>query len=396
MERSSADACRRPMDGFRVLDFTANVAGPLAGQVLADLGAEVVKIEPEVGEAGRRIASTIPGQEELRPYFLPHHRGKKSVIVDLRSQRGLDQVLGLVDSADVLIESFRPGVMVRLGLGADAVQARNPQCVYASLSAFGGKGFQHERPGIDALIQAESGMLTGLQSGNEHPRLTASTIVDASSGHVLAQAVLAALLGRERYGFADTVDVALYDVAVSLQAPLISRQLNTASADAHLTEAGRSTVAVAPSGSFRAADGYLMLFAYVPKHWALLTSVLGRPDLDADPRFVDQHQRTVNGGALKEILDAIFLQRPVADWVVMLQAKGIMATAMKTWQQVVESDAFAESGLAITVGSGSRVETAVRMPARYGSFGPAALSPTPLLGEHTDEILNGVGNARGW
>ncbi|WP_344413356.1 CoA transferase [Pseudonocardia ailaonensis] len=378
------------MAGMRVLDLTSNVAGPLAGQVLVDLGAEVIKIEPPAGEAGRNIRSTIPGQEDLRPYFLPHHRGKKSVVLDLRNADDVDRLLALADTADVFVQGFRPGVLDRLGLGPDALRRRNPGLVYASLSAFSGHGEQHRRPGIDALIQAESGLLTGLTRADGAPSLPAPTVVDASSGHVLAQAILAALLGRERHGEGDVVEVALYDVAVSLQAPHVTRQLHTAPEHAHLTETGRASLAVAPSGPFRAADGWLMLFAYVPKHWNLLVEALDRPTLRTDPRFAEQVERARHPVELAAALEEALAGHTVAEWVEILTAAGVMASPARSWSSVIRSAAFVEAGLAVTVGEGERTELAVRTPARYRGFTPAGVTPTPRLGEHTDEVLGAV------
>ncbi|WP_369137984.1 CaiB/BaiF CoA transferase family protein [Modestobacter versicolor] len=384
---SETRADRRPMAGLRVLDLTSNVAGPLAGQVMADLGAEVIKVEPPEGEAGRRIRSTIPGQEELMPYFLPHHRGKKSVVVDLRTSEGVETLRTLTATADVFMQGFRPGYLDRLGLGADALRTVNPRLIYASLSAYSGTGTQRQRPGIDALIQSEAGLLTGLVGEEGRPLLPAPTFVDASSGHALAQGVLAALLARERFGHGDTVDVALYDVAISLQAPFVTRQLNTAPEHAHLTADGRGSVAVTPSGAFRAKDGYLMLFAYVPKHWALLVEALDRADLATDPRFIDQFHRTRHRGELTEELEASLGQRTVAEWSRLLTSLGVMASPPLTWADVVTSDAFREAELAIAVDSDHGEQTAVRMPVRYASFTPGGGGHVPAVGEHTEQVL---------
>lgn len=379
---------QRPMSGMRVLDLTSNVAGPLAAQVLVDLGAEVIKIEPPEGEAGRHIRSTIPGQEELRPYFLPHARGKKSVVLDLRQEDDVARLLALVDTADVFMQGFRPGSLERRGLGPDVLRARNPRLVYASLCAFSGWGAQHARPGVDALIQAESGLLTGMSDSDGSPLFPASTFVDAGSGHVLAQAILAALLGRERHGEGDVVEVALYDVAVSLQAPHITRQLQTSPEHAHLTEAGRKSVAVAPSGPFKAADGWMTLFAYVPKHWEILMENLDCPALRDDPRFSDQMSRARHFTELTDVLGEVLAKETVSHWVEKLTGAGLMASAILTWPSVIESEAFAEAKLAVTVEGPGRTETVVRTPALYESFTPAGTSPAPRLGEHTDEVLS--------
>ena len=163
------DAIMRPMTGYRVLDFTQNVAGPLAGQIMADLGAEVIKIEPPRGEAARHIVATGTGSGELAPYFVPYNRGKRSLVVDMHTAEGIETILDLVETTDVLLDGFRPGTMEKWGLSRDAVHERNPRCVYASLSAYGGNGPFGSRPGIDLLLQAESGMWTGLTTDQGTP-----------------------------------------------------------------------------------------------------------------------------------------------------------------------------------------------------------------------------------
>lgn len=378
----------RPMDGHRVLDFTQNVAGPLAGQIMADLGADVIKVEPPSGEAARHILSTSEGSGGLAPYFLPNNRGKRSLVVDLHTPEGVEQILALAESTDVILDGFRPGTMAKWGLGHDAIHARNPHCIYASLSAYGGNGPHGKRPGIDLILQAESGVLTGLSNDDGTPMRIPFQLVDGASGHVLAQAVLAALLHRERYGVATDVDVAMYDVAVSLQSNRVTAELNHASTAATAGRNGSAAFATSPSGIFRAADGHLALAAYIPKHWAQLTSVLGRSDLASDPRFVDQQARANNDGELCCELEAIFATYAVADLVGALQSAGLMASEVKSLTQVVSSALFAENALEMVVTDGSRSETTIRTPARYSAFTAAAMSPTPLLGEYSAQVLH--------
>src|SRR6516165_5895304 len=277
----------KPLDGFRVLDFTQNVAGPLAGQVMADLGAEVIKVEAPGGEAARQITAVLPGRPPLATYFLPNNRGKKSVTVDLATEDGKHQILRLADSADVVLEGFRPGVMERMGLGPDDLRSRNPSLIYARLSAYGGNGPNGSRPGVDLMVAAEAGMTTGMPTPDGKPQIIPFQLVDNASGHVLAQAVLAALLNRERHGVADTVRVAMYDVAVGLQANQLTMHLNRSSGPKSApTDKQRKRVAFAtqPSDAFRAADGYVVISAYIPKHWALLCQTIDRPDLVDDER----------------------------------------------------------------------------------------------------------------
>src|ERR1700752_4981506 len=215
----------KPLDGFRVLDFTQNIAGPLAGQVLADLGAEVIKVEAPGGEAARQITVVLPGRPPLPTLFLPHNRGKKSVPVDLTTEASKRQILRLADTADVVLEGFRPGVMERLGLGPDDLRSRNPKLIYARLSAFGGNGPHGTRPGVDLMVAAEAGMTTGMPTPDGKPQIIPFQLVDNARGHLLAQDVLAAPVNRARHGGADPIQVAMYDVAVGLQATQLTIHL---------------------------------------------------------------------------------------------------------------------------------------------------------------------------
>jgi crotonobetainyl-CoA:carnitine CoA-transferase CaiB-like acyl-CoA transferase len=385
----------KPLDGFRVLDFTQNVAGPLAGQVLADLGAEVIKVEAPGGEAARQITAVLPGRPPLATYFLPNNRGKKSVTVDLTSDAGKQQILRLADAADVVLEGFRPGVMERMGLGPDDLRSRNPKLIYARLSAFGGNGPHGTRPGVDLMVAAEAGMTTGMPTPDGKPQIIPFQLVDNASGHVLAQAVLAALLNRERHGVADTIQVAMYDVAVGLQANQLTIHLNKPGEQAKPKSGPTPNVkkrkgvgfATQPSDAYRAADGCLVLSAYVPKHWAKLCQIIGRPDLLDDERFIDQRARALNYPELTEELESALAAKTAAEWVALLQEGGLMACLAYSWKQVVDTPLFAENDLALRVGDGDDAITVIRTPARYSSFDAVATDPPPAAGAHNDEFL---------
>ncbi|KQH75008.1 acyl-CoA transferase [Mycobacterium gordonae] len=385
----------KPLDGFRVLDFTQNVAGPLAGQILADLGAEVVKIEAPGGEQARRLTSVLPGRPPLATYFLPNNRGKKSVAVDLTEEAARQQILRLADTADVVLEGFRPGVMERLGLGPDELRARNPRLIYARLSAFGGNGPNGTRPGVDLMVAAEAGMCTGMTTPTGKPQIIPFQLVDNASGHVLAQAVLAALLNRERHGVGDLVQVAMYDVAVSLQANQLTIHLNKPSeqpakpAPAVPPAKKRKGVGFAtqPSDAYKASDGYLVISAYVPKHWAKLCEIIDRPDLIDDERFADQRSRAINYPELTDELESALATKTAAEWVQLLQDGGLMACLAYTWKQVVDTPLFAENDLALEVGSGDNTITVIRTPARYSSFDARVTELPPAAGQHNDQFL---------
>ena len=388
----------KPLDGFRVLDFTQNVAGPLAGQVLADLGAEVIKVEAPGGDAARHITAVLPGRPPLATYFLPNNRGKKSVTADLTTEEGKQRILGLADTADVVLEGFRPGVMERMGLGPDDLRSRNPKLIYARLSAYGGNGPHGSRPGVDLMVAAEAGMTTGMPTPDGKPQIIPFQLVDNASGHVLAQAVLAALLNRERHGVADTVRVAMYDVAVGLQANQLTMHLNKPGDDQPKHDSGsgakpnakkrkRVGFATQPSDVFRAADGYLVISAYVPKHWAKLCEIVGRSDLLQDERFISQRSRALNYPELTDELESALAAKTAAEWVELLQEGGLMACLAYTWKQVVDTPLFAENDLALHVGAGDEAITVIRTPARFSSFDAVATDPPPAAGQHNDLFL---------
>jgi len=394
----------KPLDGFRVLDFTQNVAGPLAGQVLADLGAEVIKVEAPGGEAARQITAVLPGRPPLATYFLPNNRGKKSVTVDLTDEDAKQQILRLADTADVVLEGFRPGVMERMGLGPNDLQSRNHKLIYARLSAFGGNGPHGTRPGVDLMVAAEAGMTTGMPTLTGKPQIIPFQLVDNASGHVLAEAVLAALLNRERHGVADVVRVAMYDVAVGLQANQLTMHLNKPSeapkpkpnpVSKPDTKKRRGVgFATQPSDAFRASDGYLVLSAYVPKHWAKLCQIIGRPDLLDDERFIDQRSRALNYPELTEELESALAAKTAAEWVELLHEGGLMACLAYTWKQVVDTPLFAENELALPVGSGDDAITVIRTPARYSSFDAVSTDPPPAPGAHNDMFLTAPQTAK--
>jgi crotonobetainyl-CoA:carnitine CoA-transferase CaiB-like acyl-CoA transferase len=237
------------------------------------------------------------------------------------------------------------------------------------------------------MIQAEAGMTTGMRTPDGKPQIIPFQLVDNASGHVLAQAVLAALLNRERHGVADVVRVAMYDVAVALQANQLTVHLNRASPSAAPNTKRRKGVGFAtqPSDAFRTADGYVVISAYVPKHWDTLCHTIGRPELIDDDRFADQRSRSINYSELTQELESTLTTRCSAEWVEMLREAGIMASLAYTWKQVVDTALFAENQLALPIGDDA--VTVVRNPVRYGSFIAAATGLPPAPGQHNDELL---------
>ncbi|MDV7089121.1 CaiB/BaiF CoA transferase family protein [Rhodococcus opacus] len=377
----------RPLDGYRIIDLTANVAGPLACQVMADLGAEVIKVEPPTGEAARRITATAPGAEHVTPYFSPNNRGKSSVRIDLTLPEGVASLMRLIETSDVVVQGMRPGTLERKGLGPKQVAKLNPRCIYTSLSAYGGGSPLEDRAGIDMMVQAEAGCLSAQPTGA--PRLIPFQLVDSATGHVVAQAVLAALLHRERFGVVNHVAVSMYDVACSLQSNYLTLQMNLSATGVREAPTGSRPVAVEPSGAFPTAAGDIVLAAYVPAHWAVFVQVIGRPELAQDPRFVDQAARSVHSTELRAVLFDVLSTRSADEWVAILDAAGLMAARVNMWPDVVASEIFARRNLSIhAVQDGVEVDV-IRTPARFSAFDTTQHTTIPSLGGD-DSLLAGI------
>ncbi|WP_424936331.1 MULTISPECIES: CaiB/BaiF CoA transferase family protein [Bacteria] len=376
----------RPLDGYRIVDLTANVAGPLATQVLRDLGADVIKVEPPTGDPSRRITATAEGIEHTTPYFSPFNRGKRSLRLSPRDPADARVLQGLLKEADVLVQGMRPGALARHGLGPDEVAVVNPDLIYASVSAYGSGSPLQDRPGIDMLVQAEAGCLSS-QSATEVPRLIPFQLIDGATGHVLAQAVLAALLHRERFGVVNRVEVAMYDVACSLQANYLTLAMAMppelgALSTAPDANGGRRAVAVEPSGVFRTGDGDIVLAAYVPAHWERFIAVLGAGELADDPRYADQASRSIHSVELRARITELLRAHGADEWVRRLDAAGLMAAKVSTWSEVVRSEIFAERELRVTASQDGRPVDVPRTPARYSAFDDVAAVALPRLGEH--------------
>lgn len=368
-----------PLDGLTVVDFTHAVAGPLAAMVLADFGARVIKVEPPSGDGARALSR--PDGTSYLGLFETFNRGKESVVLDLETPAGRAAAHDLVDRADVLVQSFRPGVMQRHGLGATEARTRNPGLVYASVSGYGGSD---PRGGVDMALQGETGWMSVTGEPDGPPTKVGALPIDVATGHVLAQAVLAALLRRARTGVGDEVEVALYDVGCHLHAHDFTEYLM---AGRVTKRTGNHPGLTAPSGLYETADGAIVLAAYMPKHWEMALAVLGDDELRTDPRFATLASRIEHRAELVAELQRVMRGRPTAEWVRLFDDARLTAGQVLDTGQVAESAQFARNGMELRVTSETgRTARTIRHPARFGAFVPAASSPAPLLDEHGDRF----------
>ncbi|WP_158605565.1 CaiB/BaiF CoA transferase family protein [Amycolatopsis panacis] len=372
-----------PLAGLRVIDFTRLIAGPAAADLLAAMGADVIKVEDRAGDPMRNARSRRVERGLTAPSFAAYNVHKRSVAVDLKAPEGLAAALRLCDTADAVLSSFRPGVMERLGLGADVLRERNPDLVVARLSAFGETGPDTGRGGVDIVLQAETGLMSITGEAGGSPVKAGMPVIDAASGYVLALGVVSALLGRARAGTAGEVAVSMFDVGVHLQAQPIAEFLDSGREPERV---GNRAPYAAPADVFRAADGTLVLSAHLPQHWTRLCELLDRPQWITDPRFSTVDARVANREALSAALEEVLATASVDDWLRLFDGAGLTAGRIRGYQDVVSArGADFVAGAEDLDGTPIRV---VRSPLRFHGWDDAApRRRVPAVGEHTDELL---------
>jgi len=314
----------RPLSHIRVLDFTRVLAGPYCTALMADLGADVLKIEPPQGDDYRHIGPFYSdGSSAL---FEAVNRGKRSLVLDLAVDRDRALCLSLAREADVVVENFRPGVADRLGIGWAALSAANPRLVYASISGFGQDGPNAARPAYDLIVQALSGIMAVTGDPAGPPTMIGEAVGDVVAGLFGSWAIMAALVDRERTGQGRHLDIAMFDSMLAFQPLILARTLATGIAPMRV---GNRHALSAPYGAFAARDGMFVVAVLNPKLFAALAGVLGQSGLTADPRFATDSLRLENEAALRAIIEAWSAHRSAAEAVAALIAAGVPAAEVQ-------------------------------------------------------------------
>jgi succinate--hydroxymethylglutarate CoA-transferase len=386
-----------PLAGIVVVDFTERVQGPYATQMLADFGADVIKIERPVavtpdGRPDERYAMDggDPPDSLYRATFLANNRNKRSIAVDLKSGDGLRTMQALVRTADVVYENFRPGVMDRLGLGYRHCRELNPGIVYVSASGYGPDGPRANKPGQDVLVQAMSGIGIINESADGRPTPIGMSITDVLGGLNGAAAVLAALVHRERTGEGQQIWVDLLGSALAALGEHLVHMLNNgADEPARVTPMHGHGYIPPPYGFYATKDGYLALSS--GRQIREICQIVGLPDLSEDPRFDTYSKRAANQGELEAILEDALRARTTDEWLAVMEPADIFAARVNTLREAVADPQVVATQRVVTVDSPDGPLRLVAPPARFGRTPIGVHRAPPRHGEHTETIRRELG-----
>lgn len=379
-----------PLDGIRVLDVTQVMAGPYCAMVLCDMGADVIKVEAPAGDSSRRMAGA-EGDDSAA--FNAVNRGKRGIVVDLKTAPGQALLRRLAAAADVLVENYRPGVMARFGLDYPSLAEENPGLVYASISGYGQTGPAAGRGGFDLVAQGVCGLMSVTGEPDRPPVKVGVPLTDLGAGLFAVIGILAALQHRTRTGRGQHVDTALVDAGLALSVWEATELFSTGRAPLPLGSAHRMS---APYQAVRCSDGYITLGAANDRIFGRLAHLLGHPEWVGDPAFASDGSRVRHRERLAAAIEAVTATRPRAHWLAELDAHGVPCGPIQDYREVMDDPQVRAREMVVetehpTLGTISTLGTPIKLSSTPLTPG----RPAPLLGQHTDEILREAGYGAG-
>jgi len=381
----------QPLQDIRILDITRALAGPYCTMMLGDLGADVIKVErPGVGDETRgwgppfvgKPYGSYPGESA---YFIATNRNKRSATVNIQSVEGQEILRKLAGISDILVENYRTGDLDKLGLGYNDLHRLHPKLIYCSVSGYGRTGPYADRPGYDAILQAEAGMMSITGPVDGPPSRTGIPIIDITSGMFAATAILGALRARDMTGEGQLVDVSLFDAHVALLTNVASNYLVGGKTPSRLGNAHPNLV---PYDSFSARDGWFVLGVANDKQWSQLCDALARPELKTTAGFSSNRERVANRVAVVAELNNIFSKRNVDDWLTDLTKAGLPCGRINSIPEVfAHPQAIAREMTLETEHASAGTVKLPGFPYKFSGTPAAIRKPPPMLGEHTDDVL---------
>jgi crotonobetainyl-CoA:carnitine CoA-transferase CaiB-like acyl-CoA transferase len=368
----------------RVIEVGQALAGPLAGVIMADMGADVIKIEkPEGGDDARIWGPPYGPDGKTSLYFYSQNRNKRSVVLDLKLAADVEKLHQLCETTDILIQNLRPGVVDEIGIGPEAMLQRHPRLIYCSIWAFGYQGPLKMKPGFDPLLQAYGGMMSVTGRPQDPPTFCGASINDKATGMFCTIGALAALRQRDRTGKGCLVDTSLFDTAVHW----VEGQVNSYVATGNVAQRhGTGGTVIVPYQTFDCADGLALCLAPGnDRLWARCAQVLGHPEWATDPKFAKSAARVAHKTELLPQIAAAMKTRSRADWVAALEKSGIPCAAVNDIGELANTEQFAASGLLQQLPDGD--PKVVGLPITFDRVRPKSVRSAPKLGEHTEEVL---------
>ncbi len=372
------------LEGLVVLDLTSLLSGPYAAMMLADHGADVIKVERKgKGDDARRMPPFVEG--ESAPFMI-WNRNKRSVELDLKDEGDRARLLDMADGADVLIENFRPGTLDRLGLGYEVLKARNPRLIYAAISGFGQTGPYASRGGFDLMTQGMSGLMSTCGPADGPPHRLPIAISDVAAGMFLAFGILAAVEARHRTGRGQIVETSLLEAATSFGVYEAAHYSALGTRPERIGQAHRGS---APYQCIAASDGYMTIGAAQQNFWERFADIIGRPELKDDPRFRTNADRVANNTVLIGMIEAVMRTKPKAHWLAAMEKAGIPCGPVLNYDEVFTDPHILARDMYVPTeharaGTFNTLGVTVKLSETPGAVRTAA----PTLGQHNDEILN--------
>lgn len=377
-----------PLKGVKILDLSRLMAGPFGTMVLSDLGAEVIKVEePEKGDGSRGMPPYFLEGESA--YYLSMNRNKKSMTLNLKSEKGRNIFYSLVKKADVVYENYRPGVMERLGIGYETLKEINPKIIYCSVSGYGQTGLYRDKPAFDLVIQAMGGIMSFTGSENGEPSRMGVPMGDIGGGIFAAHGVLAALYEREKSGIGKKIDISMLDVQVSL---LTYRALYYFINGDIPKPIGAGHVSAVPIGAFKTKTFDIVVDANTEEIWVRLCNGLNVPDLAEDPRFYNRSQRLENKQLLLSMLQKMFLQKSGEEWIDILNEAQVPAGPINTVDKILNDPHIKDRNMVLNISHPKAGDLKMAgNPIKFeGESEEEKYTYPPMLGEHTQELLQSL------